>query len=338
MSSEKINMGLSEAEERLSENTIDNIGIAIRSIEKIESFNSNYQDVVSRIRECYYELQESLNDISGFKEDLYYDEEEQNEVENRLDLIKSLKRKYGNNIKEILEYKNKVEEEIEKIENMESYINSLKINLEKVQNKMCEISLEMNKIRTNYSEKLSCKINKELKELEMKNAKFNIKIDFSEENNFNKNGLDKVEFMISTNVGEEEKSLIKIASGGEMSRIMLAIKSVLADVDETPIVIFDEIDTGISGKAANSTGEKMKKISKKHQVLCVTHLASIAAKGDYNYFVSKKVENGKTKTHIKKLNENELLEEIARISSGTVSTITINHAKELRKMSLKNIA
>ena len=338
MSSEKINMGLSEAEERLSENTIDNIGIAIRSIEKIESFNSNYQDVVSRIRECYYELQESLNDISGFKEDLYYDEEEQNEVENRLDLIKSLKRKYGNNIKEILEYKNKVEEEIEKIENMESYINSLKINLEKVQNKMCEISLEMNKIRTNYSEKLSCKINKELKELEMKNAKFNIKIDFSEENNFNKNGLDKVEFMISTNVGEEEKSLIKIASGGEMSRIMLAIKSVLADVDETPIVIFDEIDTGISGKAANSTGEKMKKISKKHQVLCVTHLASIAAKGDYNYFVSKKVENGKTKTHIKKLNENELLEEIARISSGTVSTITINHAKELRKRSLKNIA
>ena len=338
MSSEKINMGLSEAEERLSENTIDNIGIAIRSIEKIESFNSNYQDVVSRIRECYYELQESLNDISSFKEDLYYDEEEQNEVENRLDLIKSLKRKYGNNIKEILEYKNKVEEEIEKIENMESYINSLKINLEKVQNKMCEISLEMNKIRTNYSEKLSCKINKELKELEMKNAKFNIKIDFSEENNFNKNGLDKVEFMISTNVGEEEKSLIKIASGGEMSRIMLAIKSVLADVDETPIVIFDEIDTGISGKAANSTGEKMKKISKKHQVLCVTHLASIAAKGDYNYFVSKKVENGKTKTHIKKLNENELLEEIARISSGTVSTITINHAKELRKMSLKNIA
>ena len=338
MSSEKINIGLSEAEERLSENTIDNIGFAIRSIEKIESFNSNYQDVVSRIRECYYELQESLNDISSFKEDLYYDEEEQNEVENRLDLIKSLKRKYGNNIKEILEYKNEVEEEIEKIENMESYINSLKLNLEKVQNKMCEISLEMNKIRTNYSEKLSCKINKELKELEMKNAKFNIKIDFSEENNFNKNGLDKVEFMISTNVGEEEKSLIKIASGGEMSRIMLAIKSVLADVDETPIVIFDEIDTGISGKAANSTGEKMKKISKTHQVLCVTHLASIAAKGDYNYFVSKKVENGKTKTHIKKLNENELLEEIARISSGTVSTITINHAKELRKMSLKNIA
>ena len=202
---------------------------------------------------------------------------------------------------------------------------------------MIEISEKMHKIREKYSEELSTKINKELKDLEMKNAKFSVNIEFLQEK-FNINGLDKVEFMISTNVGDEAKSLIKIASGGEMSRIMLAIKNVLTDVDKIPVIIFDEIDTGISGIAANSTGEKMKQISKKHQVLCVTHLASIAAKGDYNYFVSKEVKDEKTKTKIKLLSEQEVLEEIARISSGAITDISINHAKELRKMGLKEIA
>ena len=206
---------------------------------------------------------------------------------------------------------------------------------------MYEVSIKMNDVRVKYSKKLSEKINKELKDLEMKNAKFNINIELlenMEERKFTKYGLNKVEFKISTNIGEEEKSLIKIASGGEMSRVMLGIKSVLADSYDVPVVIFDEIDTGISGVAANATGDKMKKISKNHQVICVTHLASITAKGDNNYFVSKSVKEGKTKTYIKKLNEEELLQEIARISSGAITQISIKHAKELRKMSLKNIA
>ena len=195
---------------------------------------------------------------------------------------------------------------------------------------MIEIARSMNSIRNKYSEILSLKINKELKELEMKNAKFGISVEFSNECNFNPNGLDKVVFVISTNVGEEAKSLIKIASGGEMSRIMLAIKSVLADVDKIPVIIIDEIDTGISGVAANATGEKLKNIARNHQVLCVTHLASIAAKGDYNYFVCKEVKNCKTKTNIKQLDEEEVLKEIARIASGVISDISINHAKEFR--------
>ena len=172
----------------------------------------------------------------------------------------------------------------------------------------------------------------------MNKANFKVRISFLDNLNFNSNGLDEVEFMISTNVGEEEKSLIKIASGGEMSRIMLAIKSVLADVDKIPVIIFDEIDTGISGMAANATGEKMKEISKSHQVICVTHLASIADKGDYNYFVGKEIENKKTKTKVKLLHEDEVIKEIARISSGTITDISINHAKELRKNTLKEIA
>ena len=164
----------------------------------------------------------------------------------------------------------------------------------------------------------------------MKNASFCVDIKYDESGNFNQNGLDDIEFLIATNVGDEAKPLIKIASGGEISRIMLAIKTVLADTDEVPILIFDEIDTGISGKAAKSVGEKIKIISQKHQVLCITHQANIAAKGDSNYFISKKVENEKTYTNIKLLNEAEVIEEIARISSGDITKNALEHAREMR--------
>ncbi len=137
--------------------------------------------------------------------------------------------------------------------------------------------------------------------------------------------------MICTNIGEEEKPLIKIASGGEVSRIMLAIKTVLADSDKVPVMIFDEIDTGISGKATKSVAEKMKIISKKHQVLCITHQANIAAKGDYNYYISKNVKGKNTITSIKLLTEEEVIKEIARISCGDVTGVAIEHAKEMRR-------
>ena len=330
MSSEKISKNLAEAENQISNNTIDSLNIAIKSIEKIEQYNSEYSKIVERLKNAYYEIQETSYDLTSFSEDMCYDEEELDQIEKRLDLINSLKRKYGNTVEEILNYKEKVNKEIYEIENLESYILKLKNDLKKNEKEMLEIARSMNSIRNKYSEILSLKINKELKELEMKNAKFGISVEFSNECNFNPNGLDKVEFVISTNVGDEAKSLIKIASGGEMSRIMLAIKSVLADVDKIPVIIFDEIDTGISGVAANATGEKLKNIARNHQVLCVTHLASIAAKGDYNYFVCKEVKNCKTKTNIKQLDEEEVLKEIARIASGVISDISINHAKELR--------
>jgi len=206
----------------------------------------------------------------------------------------------------------------------------MKKELKEIQYKMKELSDEMNKIRTIKAKELSEKINIELKDLEMKNAKFNAKVELDTENEFNKNGLNKVEFLITTNTGEEEKALIKIASGGEMSRIMLGIKSVLADVDKVPVLVFDEIDTGISGKAAKAVSSKIKNIAQKHQVLCVTHLASIAAKGDYNYYISKEVNNDKTSTKIKLLTEQETIEEIARIASGEVTQIAIEHARELK--------
>ena len=331
LASEKIAKNLQEAETQINEKAIDSINIAIKSLEKIEQYDQKYTDIISRLKDSYYEIQEAARDIESLKENNYFEESEQSEIEERLDLINSLKRKYGNNISEILEYKEKIEKEIYEIENLEGYINSLKNKQKTIEKEMIILGEKMHEVRENYAKDLSSKINQELTELEMKNAKFSVDIEFSEKHTFNSFGLDQVEFMISTNIGEQAKPLIKIASGGEMSRIMLAMKTILADVDKVPVLIFDEIDTGISGKAANATGEKIKKISQNHQVICVTHLATIAAKGDYNYFISKIAENGKTHTNIKLLDEENTLKEIARIASGNVTDISLNHAKELRK-------
>lgn len=338
MSSEKITANLSDAEKNLNEVAVDSINTAIKDLEKIEKYNNEYSKVLNSLKNSYYEIQEAARDISYMNSDIYFDENEQNEIEERLNLIKSLKRKYGNNVKEILDYKEKVNKEIYDIQNLEDFINNLKKKMKLLENEMLILSEQLNKIRNKYAQDLSIKINKEFEELEMKNAKFSVKIEYSNDNKFNRYGLDKVEFQIITNVGEEAKSLTKVASGGEMSRFMLAIKGVLAEVDKIPVIIFDEIDTGISGVAANATGEKIKKISKNHQVICVTHLASIAAKGDYNYYVCKEIVEGKTKTKVKQLTENEILEEIARISSGSVTSISLKHAKELRKRKLREIA
>ena len=329
LNSEKISKNLMQADISLNEGAIEAINIAIRSLEKIEEFNSEYKQKLSELRSAYYDIEEIARDINNQKEENKFDESDINNVEERLDLIHSLKRKYGNTIKEIVDYKEQVEEEINYIENMEENNNKLKKELEELEIGMTNLCNQMNKIREIESQKLNNRIDAELKDLEMKNARFVVKIEKTKD--FNENGTDDVEFMICTNIGDEAKSLIKIASGGEISRIMLAIKTVLADSDKVPVMIFDEIDIGISGKAAKSVAEKMKIISKKHQVLCITHQASIAAKGDYNYYISKKVENETTKTTIKKLAEEEIIREIAKMSSGDVTQNAIEHAKEMRK-------
>ena len=329
LNSEKISKNLNEADIAIGENSIDNLNIAIRALEKIENIDNVYEKISSDLKNIYYELQEISRDISSYKDEVYFDEEERNQIEERLDLIYSLKRKYGNDIKEIIDYKNEIQEEIEHIENLDEYNNKLKKELKQIKIEMIDLAQKINQLRNQYGKNLSDNINEVLEELEMKNAKINIHVDYKEEEFF-ETGKDEVEFYIKTNLGEDEKPLSKIASGGEMSRIMLAIKKVLADTDKMPVLIFDEIDTGISGKAANAVAEKLNGISKNHQVLCISHLPSIAAIADYNYFISKRVVNERTNTNIKLLNEKETLEEIARISSGEVNEATINYAMQLR--------
>lgn len=329
--SEKLQENLEEIDENLNNQAIESVSNSIRCLEKISNCGEIYEEKLSELKNIYYEIQELARDISGMKEDIFFDEDQRDNVEKRLDEIFSLKRKYGNSIEEILEYKEKLEQEINEIENLDEINAKLKQERESVKKQMLELCSKMNLLRCEYAKIISNKINIELKDLEMGNA--NLRVAVEKIKDFNANGLDKVEFMICTNKGEEEKELCKIASGGEMSRVMLAIKTVLAEVDKVSTLVFDEIDTGISGKAAKAVGEKLKTISNNHQVMVVTHSASIAAKGKYNYYISKKTTNEKTYTEIKRLNEEEVVEEIARISSGDITEISIAHAKELRKVS-----
>lgn len=331
--SEKLKENLQEIDEELNIQAIESVSNSIRCLEKISTYGEQYENKLNELKSIYYEIQELSRDISGMREEVYFDENERNQIEKRLDEIFLLKRKYGNSIEEILEYKNKIEQEIFDIENLEEINNKLKNEKKDVKIQMLKLCEDMNKKRVECAKFLSDKINNELKELEMSSAKFRINVEMLEEEKFNANGLDRVEFMICTNKGEGEKELSKVASGGEMSRIMLAIKTVLADTDKVLTLVFDEIDTGISGKAAKAVGEKLRTISKNHQVMVVTHSASIAAKGKYNYFICKKTINDKTYTNIKQLNEEETIEEIARISSGEITEISIAHAKELRRVS-----
>ena len=332
MNAEKILENLNNVDNNLNNSAIDVISDSIRSLEKIKNIDKCYEEKLNELKNVYYEIQELARDVSGIKDNISFDEQERNEVETRIDVIQSLKRKYGNSIEEILKYNESVEDEISKIENSEEENKKLKSELKELEAQMIELCEKITKLRNEYAITLNSKINKELSDLDMPNARFNAKVVELEE--FTENGLSCIEFMICTHVGEDEKPLSKIASGGEMARLMLAIKTVLADVDEVPVLIFDEVDTGISGKAANMVGRKLKKISKNHQVLIVTHLAPIAAKGDYNYFIYKEVELNKTKTKVKRLTEDETINEIARIASGEVTEVTRIHAKELRKTSV----
>ena len=327
--SEKIYNNLYKANELIENSAIESISTAVRNMEKIEEYSKEYENISKALKSVYYDLQEINRDLQDSNNDMYFDENKKIEIAERLDLIYTLKRKYGNNIQEILAYKNELEKEIQQIEGLEDYINKLNTQKQELEIKMKKIAEELNTIRSKNAIKLSNGINKELKDLEMANSEFNVEVKYLE-NEFNKNGLNSVEFKIRTNIGEDMKSLAKVASGGENSRIMLAIKTVLADVDKTETLVFDEIDTGISGLAADKVGEKLKIISNKHQVLIVTHLANIAAKGDYNYYIHKEVEENKTKTKIDLLNEEQTLKEVARIASGKVTKETIEHAKILR--------
>lgn len=330
--SEKIHENLNNSEKIFNDKVLSGIESIMKSLSKISNIDEKYLGKLTSIESMYYELQEISGQISEYKYDVDFNENDLNKIQNRLDLLYSLKRKYGSTIEDILVYKDKINLEISTIENLEEYVNSLKVKLNDIKQNMKIVAKSIHEVRCKYKTILEESIDKELIDLEMKNAKFNVNIEFINDEKYNENGLDNVEFLISTNVGEEYKSLIKIASGGEISRIMLAIKTVLSSVDKVKIMVFDEIDTGISGIASKSVGQKLKKISNSHQLLCVTHSAVIAAVGDYNYFINKNVVNNETKTSIKILDENEVINEIARISAGNVTEIALKYACELRQM------
>ena len=329
--SEKIYECISSAENVISSNVLNDIDNTLRNLSKISEYNELYKKESDRLQGIYYELEDLSQNLYTYKEDISFDEIENNEVIKRLDLLYSLKRKYGNNIEEILEYRNNIQIKKEEIENMEEHLSNVSLRIEEIKKDMLKLAHELSNIRKENGTKLENMINKELFDLEMKNAKIKIDIEFDVNYKFNTNGLDKVTFKILTNIGDEFKALSKIASGGEISRVMLAIKKVLSETDEVDVLVFDEVDTGISGKAGSVVGSKLKSISKNHQVMCITHLGVVAAYADNNYYISKAVCDDKTISKVKLLDEAETINEIARISFGVLSTVAIESAKELRR-------
>lgn len=303
---------------------------AIKRIGEVSDIKDEYKKIEETLNETYYQIEEVGYNISSERDKVYIDEDELDSVEERMDLISKLKKKYGSTVKEILETYEKIEKEYEELCNSESILNNLNNELIKTEKNMTDLALSISKIRKEVSKELEERLSNILSQLEMPKARFEIRVEFTE-GNFLKNGMDDVEILFSSNPGEKVKELSKTASGGEISRIMLSLKNVLANADIIPVMIFDEIDTGISGEAGNAVGEKMLEIAKNKQVICVTHLPSIAAKGECNFFISKNLVNDKMETSVRKLNEDETIREIARIiSGGNMSDVAIKHAEEMR--------
>lgn len=316
----------------------DNLGIVIKKLDSIEDIAPGIKNICNSLKDSYYNIEGSIEDIRNIKDDFYYDGRELESINSRIYRINNLKKKYGSSIKNILNYRDKIGAQYEEMKDASQVIENLNLEKLKLEDKMKQKGKRLHELRRKIAGKLEKNIKNELEFVGLGKSVFKIEVKL--EDRFNAKGMDKVTFYISTNPGEPLKPLRKIVSGGELSRIMLALKTVFLDKDHIPSVIFDEIDTGISGRIAQRVAEKMYNISKKHQVFCVTHLPQIASMSDTHYWVSKKVFKNKTYTKVKKMDKQEKQYEVARMIGGAeVTTLTLEHAKELVKMAdLKKIA
>ena len=295
------------------------------------------EELASRLSSARYEIQDISESIEEIKDDLVFDPDEAEKNEKRLDLLTSLKKKYGSSISEINSYLEKIKVEYNNIVDSEQIVKKLEKEKENLVTQLKEQAEVLTKLRKKYALSFEERVKVELSELSMKGADFKINFETLSIENCDETGFDKVEFLFSANTGQPLKPLSKVVSGGEMSRFMLAIKSITADTDKVDTMVFDEIDTGISGETANVLAYKLAKIGKKHQVICITHLAQVACFGKIHYYISKSVQNGKTKTTLKCLTEEERVKEIARIIGGEISDFSLNHSRLMLENAKKAI-
>lgn len=300
----------------------------------ISNFDKELKPYLERINGAKFELHDVSNDLYDYLETLNLDEERLIFLEERLDLVNKLKKKYGSRVSTIHKYRDGILDRYNKLINHEKEIEIIKKEIERLENILIEDSQFLSLKRKKIAESLEDKLAKELQQLNMENIIF--KVRFRDKVEVSSNGLDDIEFLISTNPGEELKPLSRIVSGGEMSRIMLAFKSIIADNDNMPTLIFDEIDTGISGRTAQIVGEKISKISKNHQVISISHLPQIAALADSHYVISKNINDKKAITKIERLSDEDRVVEMARLLGGVdVTETTLKHAREMIEMSKK---
>ncbi|WP_066060687.1 DNA repair protein RecN [Neobacillus soli] len=315
---------------------LDWLGMVMGHLEDAAALDEAYKEIFEAVSNSFYQLEDAARSLRNDLDGLEYDPIRLNQIEDRLNELNQLKRKYGKTIDEILEYAAKIEEEIETLQNKETHISELEIELTSIKKDLILEAKQLTELRHKWAEKLTSLIHKELKALYMEKTVFEIRVQ-SDSLHFSKNGVDQVEFYISTNPGEPLKPLSKVASGGELSRIMLALKSIFSKHQGVTSIIFDEVDTGVSGRVAQSIAEKIYKVATGSQVLCISHLPQVAAMADTHLFISKIINGGRTKTFVTPLLFNEKINEIGRMISGAeITDLTKKHAEELLYLAEEN--
>jgi len=319
---------------------LDRIGLAMKKMSAISDMDENFENISESLQAAFYQLQESASSLYEEVDNLEFDEERLNEIEERLDLIQQLKRKYGQTIVEILDYLDNSSKELEQLENREVELDGLSNELAQYESELLKKGRELSEMRRSISEGLEESIHQQLEALYMGKVVFQVRFkndldDISSEKVM-KNGVDQIEFYVSTNPGEPEKPLAKVASGGELSRLMLAIKTIFSSSQGITSIIFDEVDTGVSGRVAQSIADKIYSVAVHSQVLCISHLPQVAAMADQHLYISKTIQENRTTTHVDELSEEGKVKEVARMLSGTdITSLTVGAAKELREFSGK---
>ena len=330
----KISEKLENSIQRLKEgeySVINSLGKIKKNLEQLSDISETYSELKEKIENIIYEVDDIGYSLEDMVENVESNDVRLEKVISRIDEINKLKLKYGSTIEEILAFREENEKKLSLIKFENNELANLKKEKEEKAKIYFENSRKLREIRKKVAENLEKTINVQLKDLNMANSKF--KVAFSEKTVISSKGMDDVEFMMVTNLGENYKPLAKIASGGEISRIMLALKTVFSSVDNISVLIFDEIDTGISGETVRKVAEKLKELSGTVQVICVTHSPQIAGKSNQQFFIKKEIENNVTETKVRELNTDERIREIARIISGdNITETSIEHAKEIMKL------
>ncbi|MDD3570753.1 MAG: DNA repair protein RecN [Lachnospiraceae bacterium] len=307
----------------------DKIAQATEEVGNLKNIDQECQQIYDELSDVATSLEEVIRKFKKYCDEIYGDPEELNSIEERLDLIYRLKKKYGSTVEDILAFKQKAQDELDFISHSEEELKKLSIKKADIFSIIKADCKKMTDLRIKTAQKLEKDIEKQLKELEMRNASFKIVV--KQKDTFNTKGCDSVEFMICANLGEELKPLAKIASGGEMSRVMLAMKTVIADAETIETFIFDEIDTGVSGKTASRVGEKMATIGKRRQILCITHLPQIAAMADSHFLIEKSIMGEKTVTQVTALDYSGAVDELSRLMGGGEAGNLVKKAAEEMK-------
>ncbi|WP_125982663.1 DNA repair protein RecN [Loigolactobacillus iwatensis] len=313
--------------------TLDHIGAAMTDLQQIADFDDNYKSLAESVQTAYYTLQDVSSDILKQTDLLDWDEGRLDEIEKRLEVIEQLKHKYGDSTTQILHYYHKIKQELQQMEATENDEGQLEADVAAAKDKLLTIGEQLTKIRKKGAKQLAQAIHQQLRELYMEKTVFSVVFKPQSGTHFYATGLDDVEFYIQTNPGETARPLAKIASGGELSRMMLALKTIFTRSQGITSIVFDEVDTGVSGRVAQAIADKISGIARFSQVLCITHLPQVAAMSDHHFFIQKQIVGKRTKTTVEALTLNSRVDELARMLAGTtVTKLTLEHAKELLEL------